>query len=733
MSLSSQAIEDEKSGDYLSAYLIYQKLFAETGLNAYSLALKRLSYRIKDKKSVYESLCGLGVEKFYALSLQSQLETRFLLTRELLRPKIAVPIKFINAVHGRTNEDALNAYCRFQDRKPGSNKYSSHVSCEIQGNMKSYTSINAYGYFMTMKKIIEDAMRKGYSRIAVFDDDIFFSDNACDFLSLIVAKNVISCDWKILLLGASEYGNSFPAADPQNISFYRPSPGKTCGSFAVCYDKSIFEILLDCIDNADGTFDNNTLGHIYATYPEKSFVLYPNICIANVQSSDIRSGRNQETHSAKMRWKYSVSRYKDYLRPQSFHLIFPDRRSACEAAVLSRSSSLINFTSFYLSSDGMRPIHRTHLAQLSEDVPASNERFMSYMQNANNVDWQSKLDTQTLSWNSYSKDFTFANLIDSINGIRSFGQMQVHRNHFSIIRPLRRSNVSNLCSVVIPVARISDLYLNAVKSVCAQTYSQIELILVIDNPEIDKDVVFEAVSSVLAVHNHKNCALQVIKHSQRRYACAARNTGFFASSGEYVSFLDEDDVYLEDRLRLCIEQLQRVDKQGFAACYCGYKGNWNGQYDEARFKEGSLFNEILTLAYGSHYICTNTITFRASSFEFIGGFNESYVRHQDIELMLRFFKYFAITSVRYIGAHNCPSPREDTFEPSLMSILALKKHLISDFINDIYCLTKEQRRSFVEGHARDLARHLPAAIHEEKNAIAIGLVESLLAHYVDEN
>lgn len=99
-------------------------------------------------------------------------------------------------------------------------------------------------------------------------------------------------------------------------------------------------------------------------------------------------------------------------------------------------------------------------------------------------------------------------------------------------------------TVIVPTFGRSSFLLEAVNSVACQTYRNLELVIVDDcspvKPEIPRlgeiDVKF-------------------VQHSRNMGPGAARNTGLAHATGEYVLFLDDDDLLTPDRLRLGIAQM----------------------------------------------------------------------------------------------------------------------------------------------------------------------------------
>lgn len=98
-----------------------------------------------------------------------------------------------------------------------------------------------------------------------------------------------------------------------------------------------------------------------------------------------------------------------------------------------------------------------------------------------------------------------------------------------------------LISVIIPCYNRSDVISRAVRSVFAQTYSNLEIIVVDDASENR-----EKLELVLGENN--DTRLRVIHHSENQGGAAARNTGVAHAKGEFVAFLDSDDEWLPTKL-----------------------------------------------------------------------------------------------------------------------------------------------------------------------------------------
>ena len=94
-------------------------------------------------------------------------------------------------------------------------------------------------------------------------------------------------------------------------------------------------------------------------------------------------------------------------------------------------------------------------------------------------------------------------------------------------------------SVIIPTYNRADMVGDAIQSVIDQTYHSWELIIVDDGSQ-------DNTSEVVAQFSDPR--IRYIYQENKKLP-AARNTGIRASSGEYLVFLDSDDLFMPDKLR----------------------------------------------------------------------------------------------------------------------------------------------------------------------------------------
>ncbi len=107
-----------------------------------------------------------------------------------------------------------------------------------------------------------------------------------------------------------------------------------------------------------------------------------------------------------------------------------------------------------------------------------------------------------------------------------------------------------LISTVIPTRNRSVLVKRAVQSALVQTFKEVEVIVVIDGPD-------EATLVVLSEIDDPR--LRVIELPVSRGASGARNAGVSEAAGEWIAFLDDDDVWLSLKLELQIAAAKDSD------------------------------------------------------------------------------------------------------------------------------------------------------------------------------
>lgn len=185
-------------------------------------------------------------------------------------------------------------------------------------------------------------------------------------------------------------------------------------------------------------------------------------------------------------------------------------------------------------------------------------------------------------------------------------------------------------SIIIPTyKRPLKLLSRAVESVLNQTYSNIEIIVVDDSP-------YDFIESKKIEHYISSIDNGVyIKNKENLGGGLSRNVGINNSTGTYITFLDDDDIYLPDKV---INQVEFMKKNDYDLTFTKmYIYNSHDKLVDIREYENlPLDDNEKLLKYHLMYHMTGTPTFMflANKLKDIGGFDDVKMG-QEFYLMLK--------------------------------------------------------------------------------------------------
>jgi glycosyltransferase involved in cell wall biosynthesis len=201
-------------------------------------------------------------------------------------------------------------------------------------------------------------------------------------------------------------------------------------------------------------------------------------------------------------------------------------------------------------------------------------------------------------------------------------------------------------SVIIPTHQGVEYIERTLSSVFSQDYDNLEVIVVDDN---GKGTEAQSKTEELLKKYIKDSRFKYIIHGANKNGSAARNTGARYATGKYLNFLDDDDELGSGKIRYQINQME------------GLTNEWAGSYSSTIIKlgrkkvrivratqSGNLLIEHLTTAIR---ISTASLLLRKSVWEDVGGYDETFSRHQDWEFNARIldkYKLIAAEDVYYI-------------------------------------------------------------------------------------
>ena len=204
-----------------------------------------------------------------------------------------------------------------------------------------------------------------------------------------------------------------------------------------------------------------------------------------------------------------------------------------------------------------------------------------------------------------------------------------------------------LVSVVIPTYKRPDKLSRAIDSVLYQTYERVEAIIVDDNNPNSKERM--RTEEIMSQYDN-NPLVKYIKHEKNKNGSAARNTGVKCSCAKYVAFLDDDDEFYPEKIEAQVKRLEELPNE-YAVCYTTvvYEKEDGSFTESTETREGDLFFDALTRELS--FQAGSNLFIRKSAFDSIGGFDESFIRSQDKEIVTRLLQKYKIAFAPIKGVH----------------------------------------------------------------------------------
>jgi GT2 family glycosyltransferase len=176
-----------------------------------------------------------------------------------------------------------------------------------------------------------------------------------------------------------------------------------------------------------------------------------------------------------------------------------------------------------------------------------------------------------------------------------------------------------MISIIISTYNRSNLLKKAIASVLAQSFKDIEIIVVDDCSTDDTEKVAKEFK-VRYIKTEKNSGSD----------SKPKNLGISKANGEYIAFLDDDDTYRPDALKI----LYRYAKTGADITYGDYLIENNGKMERG----WSLPFSASRLSQ-MNYIAMSVVLIKKDKLEEVGGFDESIHKFKDWNLWIRMQKY----------------------------------------------------------------------------------------------
>lgn len=177
-----------------------------------------------------------------------------------------------------------------------------------------------------------------------------------------------------------------------------------------------------------------------------------------------------------------------------------------------------------------------------------------------------------------------------------------------------KDNSSSLVSIIMPTYNRANYILETIHSIQNQTYDKWELI-VLDDGSVDNTE-----ELVKAMNDSR---IQYYKFVKCGIVGKLKNTGIDLAKGEFIAFMDSDDLWSPEKLQLQIDTLNQYPEAGFSITnglnfYTDHPSTVIYQQTEG-FECSNIFSRVIQSRLG---IYTISLMLRSSCLQDVGRFNE---------------------------------------------------------------------------------------------------------------
>lgn len=251
-----------------------------------------------------------------------------------------------------------------------------------------------------------------------------------------------------------------------------------------------------------------------------------------------------------------------------------------------------------------------------------------------------------------------------------------------------------MITVVTPTYKRHQYLKNAIDSVLAQSYKDFEMIVVDDNPPESE----ERVWTEDVIREISDSRVHYIKNEKNLGGAGSRNRAIEMAKGEYIAFLDDDDMYLPDRLRVQYEAMKEHDWEVCVMDGATFKYETGEPVSERHqhLWNGMTNDELIRSHLMYHISGTNSFMFRTDFIRKIGGFDivpscQEYILMQKALDAKPRFGYLPVTLIKnfqHEGEQVSTGPKK----------LAGQKMLIKNKKKYFYLLSGKEKRQVLCRH-----------------------------------
>lgn len=209
--------------------------------------------------------------------------------------------------------------------------------------------------------------------------------------------------------------------------------------------------------------------------------------------------------------------------------------------------------------------------------------------------------------------------------------------------------MNELISVIIPTFGRTNTLIEAIDSVLSQTYSNLEIIVVDDNADTELREIIDNIiyrfgdSRIICVHNSENLG-----------GAESRNVGIRCANGDYIAFLDDDDLYLPEKLEKQMQLFKHNASENLGLVYCYDKAIDNHRNIKYTHKNDFCGNCLFEAMYDciastSLWLCKKKVLIEIGGFRNIPCKQDSYLL---VELLANGYQVDRVPEILAIYRHD---------------------------------------------------------------------------------
>lgn len=266
-----------------------------------------------------------------------------------------------------------------------------------------------------------------------------------------------------------------------------------------------------------------------------------------------------------------------------------------------------------------------------------------------------------------------------------------------------------LVSIIIPTYNRAHMIREALNSVLNQTYKNLEIIVVDDN-DPDSKARKDTEKEMLIFSRYS--MIKYIRLSKNHGGAIARNKGAEIAKGEFICFLDDDDVYHNDKIQ---KQVEIFLKSKYHLAVVGaYANILNKEKKIIRIEKNIIKGDVFKYQLQRNICTTSIAMIRKEIFDLVGGFDKM-PSSQEHMLFIKIFSinpyYDFVDKVLVDIIHHDGERISTNTKKPLGAIKLLEKVELYFAI-----LSEAEKKEITLSHYENIIRSY-MAINDKKNAI----------------